>query len=99
MNLSYISTYPPTKCGIGTYTNYLSQALSRVNKAIRISIIAENGAKIIKDKLFETSPCFDRNEDYGQKINQAVTRFGPAIVHIQHEFAIFNPDERFLNLL
>ncbi len=99
MNISYISTYPPTRCGIGTYTNYLSQALSRINNTIRISIIAENGARIINEKLFETSPCFDRKEDYTQKINQAVTRFGSAIVHIQHEFAIFNPDRRFLNLL
>ena len=99
MNISYISTYPPTRCGIGTYTNYLSQAVSRINNALRISIIAEYGARIIKDKLFETSPCFDRKEDYTQKISQAVTRFGSAIVHIQHEFAIFNPDGRFLNLL
>jgi len=99
VNISYISTYPPTRCGIGTYTNYLSQAVSRINNALRISIIAEYGARIIKDKLFETSPCFDRKEDYTQKISQAVTRFGSAIVHIQHEFAIFNPDGRFLNLL
>jgi glycosyltransferase involved in cell wall biosynthesis len=99
MNISYISTYPPTRCGIGTYTNYLSQALSRINKELRISIIAENGAKKIKDKLFETSPCFDRKEDYVQKISEAVARFCSDIVHIQHEFAIFNPDGRFLNLL
>ena len=99
MNISYISTYPPTRCGIGTYTNYLSRALSRINKKVRISIIAEYGAKEIKEKLFETAPCFDRKEDYVQKINEAVARFSSDIVHIQHEFAIFNPDERFLNLL
>lgn len=99
MNISYISTYPPTRCGIGTYTNYLSQALSRINEELRISIIAENGAKKIKDKFFETSPCFDRNEDYVQKIIEATAKFCSNIVHIQHEFAIFNPDGRFLNLL
>jgi len=99
MNISYISTYPPTRCGIATYTNYLSQALSKINNELRISIIAENGAKIIKGKLFETSPCFDRKEDYVQRINEAVARFCPDIIHIQHEFAIFNPDRRFLNLL
>jgi len=99
MKISYISTYPPTRCGIATYTNYLSQALSKINNELRISIIAENGAKIIKGKLFETSPCFDRKEDYVQRINEAVARFCPDIIHIQHEFAIFNPDRRFLNLL
>ena len=99
MNISYISTYPPTRCGIGTYTNYLSQALLRINKELRISIIVENGAKKIKDNLFETLPCFDRKEDYVQKISEAVARSCCDIVHIQHEFAIFNPDGRFLNLL
>ncbi len=99
MNISYISTYPPTRCGIGTYTNYLSRALSGINKKVKISIIAENGAKEIKEKLFEVVPCFDRKEDYVQKINEVMARFSSDIVHIQHEFAIFNPDERFLNLL
>ena len=99
MNISYISTYPPIRCGIGAYTNFLSQALSRINKELRISIVTENGAKKIKAKLFETSPCFDRKEDYVQKISEAVARFCSDIVHIQHEFAVFNPHERFLNLL
>ena len=99
MNIGYISTYPPTRCGIGTYTSYLSLALSRIDKEVKISIITENGAKEIKEKLFETAPCFDRKEDYVQRINASVARFSSDIVHIQHEFAIFNPDERFLNLL
>ena len=99
MNISYISSYPPTRCGIGTYTNYLSQAMQRINKELRISIITENGAKKIKDKLFETSPCFDRKEDYVQKINEAAAKFCSDFVHIQNEFAVFNPDKRFLNLL
>ena len=99
MNISYISTYPPTRCGIGTYTSYLSLALSRIDKEVKISIITENGAKEIKEKLFETAPCFDRKEDYVRRINASVARFSFDIVHIQHEFAIFNPDERFLNLL
>ena len=34
-----------------------------------------------------------------QKIAEAVARSCSDIVHIQHEFAIFNPDGRFLNLL
>jgi len=99
MNIIYISTYPPIRCGIGTYTNFLSQALSRINKELRISVVAEKGAKKIQDKLFTTSPCFNRKEDYVQKINEAAAEFCPDIVHIQHEFAVFNPDERFLNLL
>ena len=99
MKISYISPYPPIRSGIGTYTNYLCRALLKINKEVEISIIAEKGASKIKEKRFETFPCFNSKEGYVKKISKSFLGFSPDIVHIQHEFAIFNPDERFLNLL
>lgn len=99
MNISYVSTYPPTRCGIGTYTSYLCRALSGVDEEVRVLVIAEKGADEIRAKRFETLPCFDRKEEYVKKITENLEKFSPNVVHIQHEFAIFNPDERFLNLL
>lgn len=99
MDINYISTYPPTRCGIGIYTSTLCRAVLEVDKEVRISVIAEKGAREIKTRNFETSPCFDRKEEYVKIIADTFSRFSPHVVHIQHEFAIFNPDERFLNLL
>lgn len=99
MNISYISTYPPTRCGIGIYTSYLCRDVLEIGKEVRVLVIAEKGASEIKTKNFETSPCFDRKEEYVKKIAETLSGFSPHVVHIQHEFAIFNPDERFLNLL
>jgi len=99
MKISYISTYPPIRSGIGTYTRYLCKSLLKINKEVEISIIAEKGASKTKEKRFETFPCFNSKEEYVKKISKSLLRFSPDIVHIQHEFAIFNPDERLLNLL
>jgi len=99
MKISYISTYPPIRSGIGTYTYYLCKALLKTNKEVEISVIAEKGASKINEKRFETFPCFNSKEEYVKKISKSLLRFSPDIVHIQHEFSIFNPDERLLNLL
>lgn len=99
MNINYISTYPPTRCGIGIYTSYLCRAMLEIDKEVRISVIAEKEVSEIKTRNFETSPCFDRKEEYVKEIAQTFLKFSPHVVHIQHEFAIFNPDKRFLNLL
>jgi len=99
MKISYISTYPPIRSGIGTYTNYLCKALLKINKEVEISVITEKGASKINEKRFETIPCFNSKEDYVKKISKSLLRFSPDIVHIQHEFSIFNPDKTLLNLL
>ena len=99
MKISYISPYPPIRSGIGTYTSYLCKALLKINKEVEILVIAEKGASKIKEKRFETFPCFNSKEKYVKKISKCLLRFSPDIVHIQHEFAIFNSDERLLNLL
>jgi len=99
MKISYISPYPSIRSGIGTYTSYLCKALLKINKEVEILVIAEKGASKIKEKRFETFPCFNSKEKYVKKISKSLLRFSPDIVHIQHEFAIFNPDERLLNLL
>ena len=99
MKISYISPYPPIRSGIGTYTSYLCKALLKINKEVEISVIAEKGTSKIKEKRFETFPCFNSKEEYVKKISKSLLRFSPDIVHIQHEFSIFNPNERLLNLL
>lgn len=101
MRISYISTYPPARCGIGTYTNYLSRALLKVDEEVEVAVIAERGAAKIEGSRLCVLPCFNRREDYPLGVLEALERMDHnlQVVHIQHEFAIFNPDERFLALL
>lgn len=99
MRVSYVSTFPPTRCGIGTYTKYLSKALLEAGKGIEVSVAAERGAARVWGQRFKVLPCFSRRENYAKDVIKALSRLSPDLIHVQHEFAIFNPDERFLELL
>jgi glycosyltransferase involved in cell wall biosynthesis len=97
MRIAYVSTYLPQKCGIATYTDYLIHGLRVVNPALEIKVVAEKGAAPVKQERFEVVPCWDRNEDYVEPILNNVKDVD--IVHIQHEYNIYNFDDRLPNVL
>ncbi|MDQ2177815.1 glycosyltransferase [Marinifilum sp. D714] len=87
MRIAYISTYPPTECGIATYTQYLTNSVSAKGKEIRI--LAQIGAK--GDNVFEVYAPHDK--DIASKLFFHVERLTPDIVQIEHEFGLFG-DQR-----
>jgi len=62
-------------------------------------VVAERGAYKPSKKYLKILPCFNRWGNYEKEILEALTEIDPDIVHIQHEFALFHPDDRFLKLL
>ncbi len=94
-----ISTFL-AKCGISTYTNYLSEAL--IKQGIGITVLAEepfpNESAADKD-LKTTVPyfyCWKRTEMYHRLIKEAVNY---DLIHIQHQFGLFNNEYAWLELL
>ncbi|GAB7089646.1 glycosyltransferase [Marinifilum fragile] len=87
MRIAYVSTYPPTECGIATYTQYLSDSVSAKGKEIRI--LAQIGAK--GNNVFEVYTPQD--QDIASKLFFHVERLTPDIVQIEHEFGLFG-DQR-----
>lgn len=43
MRVCYISTYPPTECGIATYTQFLSDAIKECDK--EVLVVSQEGAE------------------------------------------------------
>lgn len=43
MRVCYISTYPPTECGIATYTQYLSDTIKECEK--EVLVVSQEGAE------------------------------------------------------
>ncbi|NOU58253.1 glycosyltransferase [Marinifilum caeruleilacunae] len=87
MRITYVSTYPPTECGIATYTQYLSNSVANYGKEIRV--LAQIGAK--GNHVFETYAPHDK--DIAAKLFFHVERHSPDIVHVEHEFGLFG-DQR-----
>ncbi|MGB3458606.1 MAG: glycosyltransferase family 4 protein [Halobacteriota archaeon] len=97
MKIAYVSTHLPTQCGIATYTDYLIHGIRKADPAAEVKIVAEQGASPIKDDKLEVIPCWDRNENYVDPIISHTKGFD--VIHIQHEYSIYNFDDRLPTLL
>lgn len=92
MKIAFVSPYYPSKCGIATYTDYLIRSIKKQDADIEIKVVAEHGASSIKTDKFEVIPCWNRDEDYVKPI---ISNSKDAdIIHIQHEYGIYNFDDR-----
>ncbi len=97
MKIAYVSTYSPQQCGIATYTSHLIHGLMEVNPTLEIKVVSEKDASSFKHGRFEVVPCWDRNDNYVEPI---ISNTKDAdVVHIQHEYAIYNFDDRLPMLL
>ncbi len=85
MKIVIISSWPPTRCGIATYSADLVSALKQ-NKH-QVDIICKIGNNN-KDK--NIYPILDLNDPYWPyKITEQILKLKPDIVHLQHEFALY----------
>lgn len=86
----FVSSFPPTRCGIATFTTDLMQALSQ---KFSQSFTPES-CELASEENLISKPAFSFNpknkKEYAQiaqKINQAMEI---SLVHIQHEFGLFS---------
>jgi len=82
MRICYISTYPPTECGIATYTKYLSDEVEKNKEVIILSQITGKGKNVFP-------VYYPDDKDIAYKLFSLISKLTPDIVHIQHEFGLF----------
>ena len=107
MKIAYVSSFPPTRNGIGTYTRYLQRALSETDPENEFLIVADRRSKRVASGNVSVIPCFDLAEtlrederpEYAKDLAHVVSERAPDVVHVQHGSSIFYPDGRFLDLL
>ena len=88
------------KCGIFTYSNWLSEALQ--NLGIDVTILAEqpfpNNSAI--DETFQTkipaTVCWSRQDNF-EKLIEESRKYD--LIHISHQYGLFPNENNFLNLL
>ena len=83
MRIAYVSTYPPIECGIGTYTQCLSDAVKALEKeALILSQMGGRGQKVF--------PVYNpKRNDIASSIFDVAARLTPDVIHIQHEYSLF----------
>ena len=88
--IAFVGTYPPQRCGIGTFTRDLSDAVISANEGVRVTVLAMTDADFTYEHpervRFEIRQGvrgdYVRAADF---VNYSDTR----IVSIQHEYGIF----------
>jgi glycosyltransferase involved in cell wall biosynthesis len=92
MNIGIISTYPPTECGIATYSSYLIEELRRLRN--KVFIVCHSGGEGI-----DCYPAFNyKDPDLPHRAFEAMMKLTPDLVHIQHEFGLFG-EQKGMNVI
>ena len=95
MQIGYVSTFLPQRCGIATYLDYLTNPLRKLG--VDIKIIAEKEAAARAEDGFEVIPCWGRKENYIEQILHHAQTVD--VLHVQHEYSIYGFDDRLPTLL
>jgi glycosyltransferase involved in cell wall biosynthesis len=98
MKIAILSTYPPARCGIGTYSSYLYSGLRRI-KGTMVYILTEKCNPKLSRKDICAIPCYDKERNYVADFIAEIKKIKPDIVHIQHEFGLFGWDKRLIRLM
>jgi len=85
----FMSTFPPTQCGIATYTQ---DTIKGINDVYGNSITCEI-CELVKSPLENPTQAFTLNtknrEDYTRVANEINNDDAVKLIHIQHEFGLF----------
>ena len=91
LSVGLVSTYPPTRCGIGRFTQALRQAWIGLDPAIDVRV-----ARILRGPAEESDPAveyvFDPTSPVARRTVARRLSEKDAVV-IQHEYGIFGPDD------
>jgi len=85
----FLSTFPPTQCGIATFTQDTVTAITNIFEQTVTCVICNitDKAIITKKKPFTLNPKI--RDDYGRVAREINEDDSIKLVHIQHEFGLF----------
>jgi glycosyltransferase involved in cell wall biosynthesis len=87
MKVAWLSSWPPRHCGIATYSKELVEALQHEGCEVHIICHTDGGAPGEK----HVYPVIDTNRHgWDQAVYETVKNIKPDVVHIQHEFGLYN---------
>ena len=93
-DIAFLSTYPPRKCGIATFTRDLSSTIDKISNPTKTKIIAmnDNGNSYDYPKEVIATPQDRDLWDYIKIAKEINENDQIKAVSIQHEFKIFGSD-------
>lgn len=104
LRIGFVSTYPPTHCGVGEYTRMLITSLHSLDLGIEIYVFADKrGSNEYRyDSLAKANiiPAFTHCEEkYSELLDKLSEVNGVDILHVEHEYGIFGRHNGLINAL
>src|SRR5258708_9433038 len=99
LRVVFRSTYPPMRCAIGIYTQQLAEALVSGGAARPFVAAEDDGSGADPGSAVEVRRVYRRDEDYRERIFDAVMGAGCNLVHLQYAPDLFGEDERLPSLV
>ncbi|RLG85108.1 MAG: group 1 glycosyl transferase [Thermoprotei archaeon] len=102
MRIAFVSTYPPTHCGVAEYTRMLISALKSVLSHIDIYVLCDvdgNEERFDGEAKAYVYPVFMRGSSkYGKILDVLSSIGGVDIIHVEHEYGIFGDTSAILDI-
>ncbi len=103
MRVAFISTYPPTHCGIAEYTRMLIASLKSLNPRIEVYVVADKTVK--KETWYDEYagayiyPAFIRGGSNLANIRKVLDEIGRVdILHIQHDYSLYGYSDEIIRI-
>ena len=87
MKIAWLSSWPPRPCGIATYSEELIVALRKMQNDVHV-ICHPDGGKPGEENVYPVMNT--ENPGWDDCVYDAVQKISPDVVHIQHEYGLYN---------
>lgn len=105
MKVVFVSSYPPSHCGIGEYTRMLTASLRSLTRRLEIHVLSDrvgsDGPWIDDYSGVYVHPLFSRgsDRDLGKLLDVLTQLNGADILHVQHDYSLYGYGDKVLRVL
>ena len=92
VHLTIVSTSPPQRCGIASYTTDIVHALAEVAPTWKVDVCALDSDGVLYSDPVSVVVTEDDRSDYARAADELTAR-GTELVLVQHEYGIFGGDD------
>ncbi len=103
MRIAFLSSYPPSHCGIGEYMRMLAASLKSVSRDVEVVVLSDTqgGVKAWFDGFSGAyvRPTFKKGGNGLEGVLNALSEVGGAdVLHVQHDYSLFGYGEDVLRV-